>query len=138
MVEGLLDIVHQHEHGVEHEDQSDAEEDAALGVDKIAVDEADDGICRLRLRREGVAEPYLDVFVIAETSCNSENYRHDRYECQKCGIRQRRRLSHHTLSRKTVSQTWDESSLHRARLPFLQGGTYRQLANILPDRKISG
>ena len=106
VVEGLLDIVHQHEHGVEHEDQSDAEEDAALGVDEIAVDEADDGICRLRLRREGVAEPYLDVFVIAETSGNGKDHRHNGDKSQECGIRERRGLSHHALSREeTDGQT---------------------------------
>jgi hypothetical protein len=44
VVERAFDVAHEHEHGIEHEDKSDAEKDAALGVDKIAVDELDDDV----------------------------------------------------------------------------------------------
>ena len=49
LVKRLLDIVDQHQDGIEHKDQSHAEEDAALGMYQIAVDETDDCISHLRL-----------------------------------------------------------------------------------------
>ena len=104
MIERLLHIVHQHQHGIEHENQTDTQEDTALGVYQIAVDKADDRLCRLRLRLECVAKPDLDVFVIAETPRNGEDHRDDGDKSQECGISQRRRLGHDTLSRKETDR----------------------------------
>ena len=52
-------------------------ENTTLGVYQITVDKADDGVCCLGLRRECVAKPYLDVFVIAKPPRNGEDHRED-------------------------------------------------------------
>ena len=59
LVKRLLDIVDQHQDGIEHKDQSHAEKDAALGMYQIAVDETDDSISHLRLGSKQLAEPHL-------------------------------------------------------------------------------
>jgi G3E family GTPase len=49
LVERLLDVADQHIDGIEHEQQTHAEEDAALCVDEVAVDPPHDDIGGLRL-----------------------------------------------------------------------------------------
>ena len=61
-VEGFLDVADEHQHGEEHEKQSDAKKDSAFGVHQVRVDKADDGIGGLRLARECVSKPNLNVF----------------------------------------------------------------------------
>ena len=48
-VERVFHAAHQHQHRVEHEEQTDSQEDAALGVDEVAVDEVNDDVGCLRL-----------------------------------------------------------------------------------------
>ena len=97
LVKRLLDIVHQHQDGIEHKDQSHAEEDAALGMYQIAVDETDDCISHLRLGSKQLAEPHLYIFVIAEAPCDGEHHSKHRHNGQQRGVSQCRRLCHHPL-----------------------------------------
>ena len=68
LVEGILDVAHQHEYRVEHEYQSDAQENTALRVAQVTVDEADDDVSCLGLRLEGISKPHLNILVVTETT----------------------------------------------------------------------
>ena len=74
LVKRLFHIVDQHQDSIEHKDQSHAEEDAALGMYQIAVDETDDCISHLRLGSKQLAEPHLYIFVIAEAPCDGKHH----------------------------------------------------------------
>ena len=100
LVESLLDVVYQHQHGIEHEDKAHAQEDAAPGVDEVTVDEAYDDIGGLGLGGQHVAEPDLDVLVVAEAAGDGEDHGEDGHDGQQRGIGQRSRLCHHPLLRK--------------------------------------
>ena len=100
LVEGLLDIVHQHQHRIEHKDKSHAEEDAALRMYQITVHEAHDDISGLWLCRHHVTEPDLYVFIIAEATGDGKDHGEDGHDGQQRGISQGSRLCHHPFLRK--------------------------------------
>ena len=50
LIERLFHVADQHQHRIEHKQQTNAEEDTALGVYQIAVDKADDNLSSLWLR----------------------------------------------------------------------------------------
>ena len=112
LVEGLLDIVDQHEHGVEHEEQSDAEEHAALGVDEVAIDEVDDEVGHLWLGGHHLAKPDLDVLVVAEPTGDGEDDGEDGDHRKERGVGEGGCLSRHPLlGEETDGQIHDPVNL---------------------------
>ena len=79
-IEGALHIAHQHQHRIEHEHKTEADENATLGVEQITVDKADDDLGRLGLRLEGVEKPDLNVLVVAETAGDGKHHGQDGHD----------------------------------------------------------
>ena len=77
LIESLLNVIHQHQHGIEHEDQTDTEEDTTLDMYQITVHKTHNDIGRLRLRRQGIEEPDFDIFVIAEPTGDGKHHSQD-------------------------------------------------------------
>ena len=102
LVERLLDTAHQHQYRVEREQQADAEEDAALCVNQVRVHPANDGLGSLGLCGQYLAEPHLDILVVAETAGNGKHHRHDWHNGQQRIVGQRRSFGHHPLGSKEV------------------------------------
>ena len=100
LIEGILDIADQHEYGVEHEDKTNTQKDATLGMDEVAVDETDNHLCHLWLRLESVAKPHLDILAIAKTTGNGKDNSGNGHDGQQRGIGQRRGFLQHPLGGK--------------------------------------
>ena len=97
LVERDLHVVNQREHGPEHEDQADAQDDAAMRVHQIGVDEPHDDIGGLWLTRQHVDEPLLDVLVEAKATRDGKHHSHHGHDGQERGVSECRGSSHHTL-----------------------------------------
>ena len=96
-IERILDIADQHQHGIEHEKQTDTQENTGFGVHQIAVDKADDDLSSLGLRLEGLTEPYLNETTVAKATGNGKDHRHDGHNGQQRRVSQCRRLLQHAL-----------------------------------------
>ena len=80
VVERALDVADKHHHGEEHEQQADAEEESALGVYEVGVDEADNYLRHLRLAGERLSEPQFDILVEAEAARYAEHHGEDGHD----------------------------------------------------------
>ena len=100
LVERFLDVAHQHQYRVEHKHQTDAEEDAALGMNQVAVHEANNDVGCLRLRLQGIAKPHLYIFIIAEATSYGKHHSQDGNDGQQRGISQGRSSRHDPFGRK--------------------------------------
>ena len=96
-IESILHIAHQHQHRVEHKQQTDAQEHPTLRMHQITVHETDNDFSCLRLRRQRLTKPHLDILAETEASCNSEHHSQYGHDSQQRTVRQSRRLLHHTL-----------------------------------------
>ena len=67
---------------------------------QITVDEANDDLGHLRLRRKRVEEPYLYILIIAEAARYGKDHSQDGHDSQQRGIGKRRGLIDHTLGGK--------------------------------------
>ena len=74
-VEHVLHIINQAQHAVEHKEDTDADEEARLGVLEIRTGKVDNGICGLWLTAQRVAKPQFNVFGKSEPAPNGENHR---------------------------------------------------------------
>ena len=64
---------------------------------QVAVDEIDDDLGHLWLRRQGIAKPYLDVFVVAEATGNGEDHGQNGNDGQQRAVGQCGSLRQHPL-----------------------------------------
>ena len=85
-MERLLNIADKHQHREEHEYKTYTQEQSALRMDKVRVDESYYCLGSLRLTREGVAKPLFYILVISESTGYGKHYGQYWHNSQQGGV----------------------------------------------------
>ena len=101
-VEGLLDVCCQRKQSVEQEDQTDADEDAALGVLQVGLDEVEDSVGNVRVLSERAPQFRLKDSIKAEATGNGKDDGKHRNGSQHTAVGQSRSVVHDVVLGDTL------------------------------------